>query len=109
MNDVPLCLMYDSSGRLAALVSCPSGVNGQYRHLTCQPPSSAGLVRTIRAMVCDHSGCTDLGYTWDHWYLLGWDEGTWLLVIGADDLTTARDAPMQGLEPVGMDLRAAFS
>ncbi|KAM0395379.1 hypothetical protein ACHAQC_005230 [Fusarium culmorum] len=97
----PLCVMYEPSGRLAALGNCKSVVEGQYRHLTCDPPSDAGLVCNIPAMSCDNGGCTDLGEIWNRFYLLGWDEGMWIIVIGADDLSTS-DAPAQGIRPISM-------
>ncbi|KAJ4129144.1 hypothetical protein NW768_007678 [Fusarium equiseti] len=109
VNGNPLCVIGEPAGRLAGLAGCPSVVAGQYRHLTCQPPSAAGFICNMPAVKCTDAGCTELGYTWNHFYLLGWDEGTWLLVIGADDLTTERDAPLQGLEPVGVDIRTVFS
>ncbi|KAF0645076.1 hypothetical protein NXS19_012896 [Fusarium pseudograminearum] len=97
----PLCVMYEPSGRLAALANCQSVVEGQYRHLTCDPPSDAGLVCNIPAMRCDNGGCTDLGEIWNRFYLLGWDEDVWIIVIGADDLSTS-DAPAQGIQPISM-------
>jgi hypothetical protein len=101
MDGTPICLLYDSSGRLAALEGCPSVVAGQNRHLTCEQASDTGLVCNIPAMRCGSSDCTDLGGVWNRFYLLSWEEGVWLIVIGADDLSQ-NDVPLQSLESISM-------
>ncbi|RGP74065.1 hypothetical protein FSPOR_1760 [Fusarium sporotrichioides] len=106
VDDTPLCIAYDLSGRLAA-IGCGSVVTGQSYHLTCEPPSDAGLVCDIPAMRCDDRGYADLGKIWNKFYLLGFDEGVWMILIGADDLSTS-DAPMQGIWPIGMTIEAGL-
>jgi hypothetical protein len=76
--------------------------------LICEKPTAAGLKCRVPARACYGESCTELGYDWNQFFLLGWDDGVFVVVIGADDLTTERDAPFNGLEPVGMDVRTAF-
>nr|CEG05410.1 unnamed protein product [Fusarium clavum] len=106
VNNIPLCVWYSSHGRMAPLEPCKSVAPESQRPLTCEKPTAAGLKCHVPARACNGESCTELGYDWDKFYLLDMEDGVFVVVLGADDLTTERDA-RQGLEPIGMDIRAA--